>query len=156
MQRSPSRKKTIRRAAPNIPLDLKALPKKQRRWGKTLQNVGISIYRTRQILRRYAPERIEANFELYRERASNIPIKNPGGYLAQAITEGWALPRKGSSDESGPASLPPLDAKDTVSTAERDAYIEAGVPAEQFYARGEGPSGEEQFMYLPEGPIRRR
>ena len=144
------------RTVPDVPLNLETLPNDQRRWAQTLQNVGISSYRTRQILRRYAPERIEANFELYRQRASKTSIKNPGGYLAQAITEGWALPTQGSGAESGTSSLPPLEAKDTVSAAERDAYIETGVPAGAFYSRGEGPSGEEQFMYLPNGPRHRR
>ena len=132
------------------------LPNDQRQWGKTLRNVGVSSYRIRQILQRYAPERIEANFELYRQRASETSIKNPGAYLAQAITEGWALPAQGSGAESGTSSLPTLEAKDTVSAAERDAYIEAGVSPEPFYSRGEGPNGEEQFMYLPNGPKRRR
>ena len=161
----PSEPRKQRRRPPNVPsasfdlgapLDVEALPEEQRRWARTLQNTGVSSYRIREILGRYSLARIEANFELYRQRASETPIRNPGGYLAQAITQGWALPGDDVGAGSGAASLPSLNERDMVSAARRDAYIAAGIPAGAFYRCPAASDGLPRFMYLPNGPGRRR
>ena len=71
--------------------------------GQKLVNVGIWPRRAKECLRRYAAERIAANFELYRERAPQI--EDDGAWLCAAITDGYA-----DLGNRGPESAPPEQA----------------------------------------------
>jgi hypothetical protein len=59
-------------------------------------NVGVRPKATAQLLSRHSPERIRANFDLYRQRAAEI--RRPGAWLFVAIRDGYALPRPEAGD----------------------------------------------------------
>jgi hypothetical protein len=136
-------------------------PEKQELAGK-LANVGVWAGRIAEILSRFSRRRIQANFNLYRERAAEQIIRKPGAWLYEAITEGYALQPSG---ENGPGEAPKdgppvLKHKETVSEAKKDAYVAQGIGEDRFHRclSGNGTGGEPQFMYFaPEegGPERR-
>ena len=64
---------------------------RKRELAQKLMNVGVWPRRVRECLRRYSADRIEANFELYRERAPEI--EDDGAWLCAAITDGYAIGR---------------------------------------------------------------
>jgi hypothetical protein len=114
--------------------------------------------RIAEVLRRYSPDRIRANFRLYRTRATEKHIQSPGAWLYRAIVDGYALPSP-SEDASPPedGSLPALKHKTMVSEEEMEAYVAEGVSEECFHRCLSGKQGP-QFMYFDpesEGPTRR-
>lgn len=138
------------------------LPPKKRKLAEKLQNVGIWAGRIAEILSRFSPERIQANFELYRRRARKQTIRKPGAWLYRAVTDGYVLPTRSSTPQSSDppdspsappsttSALPPPDHKQTVSEAEKDAYVRRGVDEQQFHrclTGGDGPNNP-RFMYF--------
>jgi hypothetical protein len=114
------------------------------------------------LLSRFSPERIQVNFELYRERVQEQTIRKPGAWLCQAIVDGYALPSNSEALGSTVAgdSLPPLEHKQTLSEAKKDAYVNQGVGEDQFHRclSPDSSSSKPQFMYFaPEvgGPEQR-
>jgi hypothetical protein len=73
-------------------------------------NVGVRPRATAQLLSRHSPERIRANFDLYRQRAAEI--RRPGAWLYVAIRDGYALPRPEAGDW-GEKSIPEADSGDS-------------------------------------------
>ncbi|MCS3685822.1 hypothetical protein GGP76_003202 [Salinibacter ruber] len=132
-----------------------------------LVNAGVWPRRARECVRRYSEARIEANFDLYRKRAQEI--EDDGAWLCAAITDGYAdldssspEARDTGKDPSSkrPDSLPPLDHKETLSEAKKDAYVDQGIDQERFHRCPPSPHrpDEARFMYFdPEigGPTRR-
>jgi hypothetical protein len=68
--------------------DLSQFSDRKRSLGRKLINAGIWPNRAKECLQRYSASRIEANFELFRERAPEID--DHGAWLCTAITEGYA------------------------------------------------------------------
>jgi hypothetical protein len=148
--------------------DLSNLPSEKRDLAEKLQNVGVWAGRIAELLSRFSRGRIEANFELYRQRAAEQTIHKPGAWLNQAITEGYALPSPDSETpdsetpdpESIGGSLPPLEHQETVSEEKKDVYVAQGVGEDRFHrcpSRQAGPE-ERRFMYFAPGeggPTRR-
>ncbi|MCS3856463.1 hypothetical protein GGP78_003166 [Salinibacter ruber] len=144
------------------PADFSELPPEKRQLAKKLANVGVWAGRIAEILSRFSRRRIQANFDLYRERAAEQTIRNPGAWLHEAIVEGYALEpsgeeRPGEAPKEGP---PGLKHKETVSEAKKDAYVAQGVGEDRFHRclSGSGAGDEPQFMYFnPEvgGPTSR-
>jgi hypothetical protein len=95
-------------------LNLTGFSGRKRALGQKLANAGVWPRRIPELLGRYSAERIEANFQLYRQRAQEV--KKSGAWLAAAIEGGYALPSppegsspdgsspESSSEPSGPAS----------------------------------------------------
>lgn len=132
---------------------------------RKLANVGVWPRRIVEVLRRYASERIEANFQLYRRRAAEDVIHRPGAWLYRAITQGFAGYTTGTTADGRKAprsksttgrSLPPLTDTTRVSGAVKDAYVDRGMPESAFHLCK--PGSEKPYMYFdPEGdgPTRR-
>jgi len=74
------------------------LPLEKRNLAEKLKNVGFWAGRIAEVLSRFTLERIRANFHLYRRRAAEQVIRNPGAWLYAAITDGCTLP---DSDSDG-------------------------------------------------------
>lgn len=142
------------------PPDFTDLPPKKQTLAEKLRNVGVWAGRIAELLSRFSPERIQANFELYRRRTAKQTIRKPGAWLYRAITDGYVLPTRPSTLQSSDppdspsasttSALPPLDHKQTVSEAEKDAYVRRGVDEEQFHrclTGGDGPN-DPRFMYF--------
>ena len=135
--------------------------------GRKLVNVGIWPHRAKECLRRYAAERIEANFELYRERASEV--EDDGAWLCAAITDGYADLEGGGPDNSRSAGgdtpngreeeetscdsgrAPRSDHKQKVSAEEKRTFVRQcpGLRAGDFhrFRCAEDPA-RKQFLYL--------
>ena len=147
------------------PPDFTGLSPEKRDLAEKLSNVGIWAGRIAEVLSRFSTGRIRANFYLYRRRSAEQAIRKPGAWLYKAITDGYALldsnaDKPKGSEPAAPGSLPPLEHKDTVSEAKKDAYVTQGTSEEQFHRcpSGRGGLDERQFMYFdPEigGPTRR-
>jgi hypothetical protein len=143
------------------PPNFSSLPPEKRKLAEKLSNVGIWAGRIAEILSRFSPRRIRANFELYRQRAMEQTIRKPGAWLYKAITEGYALPgAKSGAEGNGSAGQCALNHKETVSEAEKEACVAEGIPEERFHRclSPGSPASEPQFMYFaPEegGPQRR-
>ncbi|MCS4048044.1 hypothetical protein GGQ04_003201 [Salinibacter ruber] len=129
-------------------------PEKQELAGK-LANVGVWAGRIAEILSRFSRRRIQANFDLYRERAAEQIIRKPGAWLYEAITEGYALEPSGE-EEPGEAlkeGPPALKHKETVSEAKKDAYVAQGVGEDRFHrclSRSGGGNGPRYMYFDPE------
>lgn len=137
--------------------DFSNLPAEKRELARKLANVGVWARRIAEVLSRYSVERIRANFQLYRQRASEQTIRCGGAWLYQAITEGYALPNSTTPTEastSGSSTAPKH--KEIVSEEEKEAYINRGVPKERFHRCLSSEKGT-RFMYLEgdEGPAQR-
>lgn len=133
--------------------DFSDLPPEKQKLAQKLANVGVWGGRIAELLSRFSCTRIRANFELYRQRASEQVIVNPGAWLSQAIIDGYALSPSdsdtpGSTSTSG--SLPPLEHKETVSEAKKDAYVAQGIDESRFHRclSGGRATGEPRFMYF--------
>ena len=89
--------------------DLSALSEREKSLYRKLTNAGVWPDRAKECLRRYSPARIEANFELFRERAPEID--DHGAWLCAAITDGYANVSgencRGGSCQSGSSSPNP-------------------------------------------------
>jgi len=68
--------------------DLSQFSDRKQSLGRKLINAGVWPDRAKECLRRYSAPRIEANFELFRERAPEI--EDHGAWLCAAVTEGYA------------------------------------------------------------------
>ena len=151
------------------PPDFTGLPPEKQDLAEKLSNVGIWAGRIAEVLSRFSTERIRANVQLYRRRAAEQTIRKPGAWLYKAITDGYALPgsstgkpedKPESSETTAPGALPPLQHKETVSEAKKDAYVAQGIDEERFHRCPSGRSGPEErrFMYFDPavgGPERR-
>jgi hypothetical protein len=88
-------------------IDLSALSEREKSLYRKLTNAGVWPDRSKECLQRYSPARVEANFELFRERAPQID--DHGAWLCAAITDGYANVSgencRGGSCQSG--SSPP-------------------------------------------------
>ncbi|MFB6274495.1 MAG: hypothetical protein ABEL51_16550 [Salinibacter sp.] len=130
--------------------DFNDLSPEKKKLAEKLQNVGIWAGRIAEILNRYSPGRIQANFELFRQRDSEQTIRSSGAWLYKAITEGYALPQHSSpqGDEPPDGTSPPsLKHKEVVSEEEMEAYVQRGVPEERFHrCLSEEPGA--RYMYL--------
>jgi hypothetical protein len=151
--------------------DFEDLPPEKQDLARKLSNVGVWAGRIADLLSRFSRGRIEANFQLYRQRAQEQTIRKPGAWLYEAITDGYALPngdalpgaQPGQSEEGsagGPGRMALPDHKETVSEAKKDAYLAQGVSEDRFHRclSSSSPASEPQFMYFsPEegGPERR-
>jgi hypothetical protein len=133
--------------------DFSDLPPEKQDLAEKLTNVGVWAGRITEILSRFSCNRIRANFQLYRRRATEQKIRKPGAWLSQAIVDGYALP---SSDPDTPGSastngsLPPLEHKETLSEAKKDAYVAQGIDESCFHRclSGERSVSDPQFMYF--------
>ena len=134
---------------------------------RKLTNAGVWPDRAKECLRRYSLARVEANFELFRERAPEID--DHGAWLCAAITDGYAdcsaqaesvqakdgqldeHSSTGSSETSPPGTDSRPDHKQKVTAEEKSALIRScvGVEPEHFhrYRCAESPS-EKQFLYF--------
>jgi hypothetical protein len=139
---------------------------------RKLTNAGVWPDRAEECLRHYSPARIEANFELFRERAPEID--DHGAWLCAAITDGYAdcspqaesvqaedgrLDRHSGADSS--ETIPPgtdsrpdhkkPDHKQKVTAQQKRTLIRtcAKVKPEHFhrYRHAESPT-EKQFLYF--------
>jgi hypothetical protein len=147
------------------PPDFTGLPPEKQDLAEKLSNVGIWAGRIAEVLSRFSTERIRVNFQLYRQRSAEQTIRKPGAWLYAAITDGYALPDSSPDESEGsvsaaPGSLPPLQHKETVSEAKKDAYVAQGIDEERFHRCPSGRSGPEErwFMYFDPavgGPERR-
>ena len=131
-------------------------PKKQS-LGQKLINAGVWPDRAKECLSRYSEQRIEANFELYRQRAPEID--DDGAWLCAAITDGYAdlessPPRAHAGDDDSTSEragpLPPLDHKETLSEAKKDAYVAQGIDEDRFHRcpPSQHRPDETRFMYF--------
>ncbi len=147
------------------PPDFTGLPPEKRDLADKLSNVGIWAGRIAEVFSRFSTGRIRANFELYRRRSAEETIRSPGAWLYAAITDGYALPDSNADKPEGKSSealgtLPPLEHKETLSEAKKDAYVAQGISEKRFHRCPSGRCGpdEVRFMYFdPEvgGPTRR-
>jgi hypothetical protein len=159
--------------------DLSEFSERKQSLYRKLTNAGVWPGRAKECLQRYSPARIEANFELFRERAPEID--DHGAWLCAAITDGYAdlgearssrvpkkSPARNSSGEAQAEQVPerstgaPPEHKQKVSPEEKKRLVRRhdGVEAGHFhrFRHGKSPT-EEQFLYLdPEegGPARKR
>jgi len=164
--------------------DLSEFSERKQSLGRKLINVGVWPNRAKECLQRYSPVRVEANFELFRQRAPEID--DPGAWLCAAITDGYAdlttagtseastsepkrAPGSGTSARTGHRETPSRQGrgdhpghKTKVSPEEKKRLVRRhdGVEAEHFhrFRHAERPT-EKQFLYLdPEegGPTRKR
>jgi hypothetical protein len=146
-----------------------------------LVNVGVWPRRVRECLRRYSANRIETNFELYRERAPEI--EDDGAWLCAAITDGYAIGRhrqetsgnreKGASEGSEEGgggsssqthgSVPTLPShKEKISARRKEILLQRHPETEgkhfHRFRHAENPD-EKQFLYFDPkkgGPKERR
>jgi len=134
--------------------DFSDLPAEKQDLAEKLRNVGVWAGRIADLLSRFSPRRIRANFELYRRRAAQQTIRKPGAWLYEAIAEGYALPGVESgpegrtAEESGPRPTP--GHKETLSEAKKDAFVAEGLDEERFHRclSPDGGSSAPQFMYF--------
>jgi hypothetical protein len=160
-RRSPPASSTDRGNA--VPRDLS--PEKQA-VAQKLGNVGVWPGRIAEVVERFSVGRIEANFQLFRQRMQEQEIRKPAAWLYQAITQGFAgytaahassdaHDRPGAtSDEEG--ALPPLSDRSRVSEAVKSAYVQRGTPESAFHLCK--PGSANPYMYFDpegEGPSRR-
>jgi len=147
-------------------IDLTGFSDRKRQLGQKLANVGVWPRRIPELLGGYSAERIEANFQLYRQRAPQI--RNRGAWLAAAIEGGFALPSpskpsgepphdgSGSAEgraEGGRPALPEPGTK--VSEARRRELIEAGLAAEADFDRFadyDDPTCKQHFYQVEKTP----
>jgi hypothetical protein len=163
--RSENTRQTSNPSSKAPPPDFSDLPPKKRDLAEKLSNVGIWTGRIAEVLSRFSTERIRANFQLYRQRASGQAIRRPGAWLYKAITDGYALPDSNLSEPEGsgaavPGSLPALEHKETLSEAKKDEYVAQGLDETRFHRcpSGRGQQGEARYMYFDPsigGPERR-
>lgn len=149
----------------SLTADFSDLSPEKRDLAEKLANVGVWTGRIAEILSHFSPERIRANFQLYRRRTAEQTIRKPGAWLSQAIAEGYALPNADSGENTGRSpekqgSLPPLEHKQTLSEAKKDAYVAQGVGKDRFHRcpPSRDRPDEPRFMYFdPEvgGPATR-
>ncbi len=160
--------------------DLSQFSDKKQSLGRKLINAGVWPDRAKECLGRYSAPRIEANFELFRERAPEI--EDHGAWLCAAITGGYAdlsrgSKRKGLPTGSGegeekrseedsssahndrPVKRPDHKEKVTARRKHRLIRQHPKIEAEQFhrYRHAESPDTE-QFLYFDpaeKGPDRR-
>lgn len=137
------------------PPDFSSLPPEKRDLAEKLSNVGIWAGRIAEVLSRFSTQRIQANFQLYRRRSAEQTIRKPGAWLYKAIAEGYALPDSKLDEPERRAStatgtLPPLEHKDTLSEAKKDAYVVQGIGEEHFHRcpSGRGGPNKLRFMYF--------
>jgi hypothetical protein len=148
------------------PPDLGDLPPEKQAVAEKLANVGVWPERIAEVLKRFCPERIEANFQLFRQRAAEQTLHSPGAWLYRAITQGFAGYTAGStaSDASGsPHDVPHsdderlrLEDRTRVSEAVKAAYVHRGTPESAFHLCK--PGSAKPYMYFDpdgEGPTRR-
>lgn len=145
------KRQTSGRGSPSA--DFGDLPPEKRDLAEKLANVGVWAGRIAELLSRFSHARIQANFQLYRQRAAEQTIRKPGAWLHEAITQGYALQPSGEESPGGPqknSSLPPLEHKETVSEAEKEEYTAQGIPEDRFHRCLSGPSGGKgpQYMYF--------
>jgi len=97
--RSPSRQRKYPRSRPEsskragtspTDIDLSGFSKRLQDLGEVLMNVGVRARCVPGLLTRFSAGRIEANLQLFRQRAP--AVKKPGAWLYAAITQGFALP----------------------------------------------------------------
>lgn len=121
------------RSSRHPPPDFDALSPEQRTLAQKLSNVGVWLRVIPRLIRRYSPERIRANFQLFRTRSSKDSIARPGAWLYAAITQGYALPISGDDDPSSDeATLPALTHKAMVSEDDKNTYVGRGIAEERF------------------------
>ena len=152
--------------------DLSEFSERKQSLHRKLTNAGVWPERATECLRRYSPARIEANFELFRERAPEID--DHGAWLCAAITDGYAscTIRSESDQADESSSLQPSEAaatgpgsppnhKQKVTAEEKRTLVRtcAELEPEHFhrYRHSESPT-EKQFLYFdPEigGPTKR-
>jgi hypothetical protein len=112
-----------------------------------LVNAGVWRRRAVALARRFSPDRIEANFEYFREYPS--PVESPGAFLNRAITQGYVLPsssatgttdngRQALAKEAQSGSCPAPGSK--VKESRREALIESGKATEQDFTRCLSPN----------------
>jgi hypothetical protein len=158
---SPARPQGSPERGDAVPMD--QIPPDQRPLARKLLNVGVWPRRIPALLRRFSAGRIEANFHLYRQRATEETIHRPGAWLNRAITQGFA-PYTTGADTDTPSDqlvandkpLPPLTDKTRVSEAVKSAYVDRGTPESAFHLCK--PGSAKPYMYFdPEGdgPTRR-
>jgi hypothetical protein len=148
------------------PPDLGDLPPEQQAVAEKLANVGLWPERIAEVLKRFCPGRIEANFQLFRQRAAEQTLHSPGAWLYRAITQGFAgytagEAPSGASGGSVPPSgeegaLPPLSDRSRVSEAVKSAYVQRGTPESAFHLCK--PGSAKPYMYFDpdgDGPRRR-
>jgi hypothetical protein len=141
--------------------DFEDLPPEKQDLARKLSNVGVWAGRIADLLSRFSRGRIEANFQLYRQRAQEQTIRKPGAWLYKAIAEGYALPGAESNGEgSSSAERAVPNHKEILSEARKDTYVAQGIAKERFRRclSPDRSSPEPQFMYFApeeEGPERR-
>ena len=152
--------------------DLSEFSERKQSLHRKLTNAGVWPERATECLRRYSPARIEANFELFRERAPEID--DHGAWLCAAITDGYAnctTPTESDQADEN-SSLQPSEAaatgpgsppnhKQKVSAEEKRAAIQNSpkVKSGHFHRyRHAQSSTEKEFIYFDPregGPDRR-
>lgn len=145
------KRQTSGRGSPSA--DFGDLPPEKRDLAEKLANVGVWAGCIAELLSRFSHARIQANFELYRQRAAEQTIRKPGAWLHEAITEGYALQPSGENGPGRPSkegSLSPPEHKETVSRAEKEEYTAQGIPEGRFHRCLSGPSGGKgpRYMYF--------
>jgi len=155
------------------PPDFSGFSGEKRELGRKLVNAGVWPERAKECLRRYSTARIEANFELYRERKNSSEAPRPeddGAWLCAAITDGYAsnsyrsdshksnsYPTRsqagGPEAPSGPAGSGPTaspEHKQKISPREKATLIQKDLASEKDFHRfrhGDSPT-EKQFLYF--------
>jgi hypothetical protein len=134
---------------------------KKRELGQKLANVGVWPRRIPEILRTFSAERIELNFEYFRQEAMRRTIRKPGGWLYAAITRGYRTPSQNgeTSGSAGPSSdrNPEPPHPDTgpsvpepgtkVPEPRKEALIQSGKAKKRDFEKTFPEGGVPQFIY---------
>jgi hypothetical protein len=128
---------------------------KKRELGQKLANVGVWPRRIPELLRTFSAERIEENFEYYRQEARKREIFNPGAWLNDAITKGYATSsgkgsrsdasRGKSQDEDKSLNVPTPGTK--VPEPRKEALIQNGKAEKRDFEKTFPEGGVPQFIY---------
>ena len=119
----------------------------ERDLAEKLVNAGVWRRRAVALARRFSSDRIEANFEYFREYPS--PVESPGAFLNRAITQGYVLPsssatgtpdngRRALAKEAQLGSCPAPGSK--VKESRREALIESGKATKDDFTRCLSPN----------------
>ena len=119
----------------------------ERDLAEKLVNAGVWRRRAVALARRFSSDRIEANFEYFREYPS--PVESPGAFLNRAITQGYVLPsssatgtpdngRRALTKEAQSGSCPAPGSK--VKESRREALIESGKATKDDFTRCLSPN----------------